>query len=50
MAFLEVNFFSDALGMCMSMNVILPVTEDAVFSELRQILELNAVHNWQIIE
>ena len=28
MAFLEVNFFSDALGMCMSMNVILPVTEE----------------------
>lgn len=24
MAFLEVNFFSDVLGMCMSMNVILP--------------------------
>ena len=24
MAFLEVNFFSDALGMAMSMNVVLP--------------------------
>ncbi|MGN1345922.1 MAG: alpha/beta hydrolase-fold protein, partial [Eubacteriales bacterium] len=24
MAFLEVKFFSDVLGMCMSMNVILP--------------------------
>ncbi len=33
-----------------NMRIILPVTEDAVFSELRQILELNAVHNWQIIE
>ncbi|MBQ3126219.1 MAG: hypothetical protein IJC15_04040 [Clostridia bacterium] len=33
-----------------NMRVILPVTEDNIFSELRQILELNAVHNWQIIE
>lgn len=28
MAFLEVKFFSDVLGMCMSMNVILPQTQN----------------------
>ncbi len=32
-----------------NMRVILPQTDDALFSELRQVLELNAVHNWQII-
>ena len=28
MAFMEVNFFSDTLGMCMSMNVVLPQGKD----------------------
>ena len=32
-----------------NMRVLLPATEDAVFSELRQVLELNAVHNWQVV-
>ncbi len=32
-----------------NMRVILPQTDDTTFTELRQILELNAIHNWQII-
>lgn len=33
-----------------NMRVLLPDTDDNTFSELRQVLELNAVHNWQIAE
>ena len=34
MAFLEVKFFSDVLGMCMSMNVILPQNADKPYPTL----------------
>lgn len=33
-----------------NMRVLIPATDDATFSELHQVLELNAVHNWQIVE
>ena len=32
-----------------NMRVLLPHTDDATFAELRQVLELNAVRNWQVI-
>lgn len=33
-----------------NMRVLLPDTDDATFTELRQVLELNAVRNWQVVE
>lgn len=32
-----------------NMRVLLPDTDDATFTELRQVLELNAVRNWQVV-
>ncbi len=33
-----------------NMRVLLPDADDATFTELRQVLELNAVRNWQVVE
>lgn len=33
-----------------NMRVLIPETDDETFSSLRQTLELNAVHNWQVVE
>jgi hypothetical protein len=32
-----------------NMRVLIPDTDDTIFMALRQVLELNAVHNWQVI-